>query len=80
MHSIAYVLLRAVVSSHTNLFFPWLLNKFPSALFSIASQVVSNDRKSLTFLEFLAGKSTIVILIKIANKDDKDPGDPLDSN
>lgn len=79
MHSIAYVLLRAVVSSHTNLFFPWLLNKFPSVLFSIASQVVSNDRKSLTFLEFLAGKN-IVILIKIANKDDKDPGDPLDSN
>lgn len=79
MHSIAYVLLRAVVSSHTNLFFPWLLNKFPSALFSIASQVVSNDRKSPTFLEFLAGKN-IVILVKIANKDDKDPGDPLDSN
>lgn len=79
MHSIAYVLLRAVVSSHTNLFFPWLLNKFPSALFSIASQVVSNDRKSLTFLEFLAGKN-IVISIKIVNKDDKDPGDPLDSN
>ena len=79
MHSIAYVLLRAVVSSHTNLFFPWLLNKFPSASFSIASQVVSNDRKSLTFLEFLAGKN-IVILIKIANKNDADPGDPLDSN